>query len=104
MQAKQPKECRTLADIRKEIDRIDRDLIRAIGERKHYLVAAAAFKANPTEVAAPERFAAMLQARRAWAEQEGLSPDVIENLFRDLVNHFIAQEQEHWSKSARPAN
>jgi isochorismate pyruvate lyase len=101
MQSKKPNECQTVVDIRKEIDRIDLNIIRAIGERQHYVIAAAAFKANPTEVAAPERFAAMLQARREWAEQEGLSPDAIESLFRDLVNHFIAEEHAHWSKSER---
>jgi len=97
-----PEDCRTLADIRIEIDRIDRDIIRAIGARKHYVVAAAALKSNPAEVAAPERFAAMLRARRQWAEDEGLSPTVIENLFRDLINHFITEEHEHWSRRPMP--
>jgi isochorismate pyruvate lyase len=103
MHLKRPEECRTLADIRGEIDRIDRDIIRAIGERRHYVVAAAAFKTSPGEVAARERFAAMLQTRRQWAEEEGLSPDVIEKLYRDLINHFIAQEHAHWSRNATPA-
>jgi isochorismate pyruvate lyase len=97
-----PQECLSLADIRREIDRIDRNIIRAIGERKQYVVAAAAFKTTPAEVAAPERFAAMLQARRQWAEEEGLSPDVIEKLYRDLVNHFIAEEQSHWARGTTP--
>ncbi len=104
MQPKRPEECHTLAEIRTEVDRIDREIIRAIGERKHYVIAAAAFKTNPTEVAAPERFAAMLQVRRQWAEEEGLSPDMIEKLYRDLVNHFIAEEQAHWSKKTTPAS
>ena len=104
MQPKRPEECRTLADIRGEIDRIDRDIIHAIGERKHYVMAAAAFKTTPTEVAAPERFAAMIQARRQWADEEGLSPDVIEKIYRDLVNHFIAEEQAHWSRKATPGS
>jgi len=71
MQPKRPQDCRTLADIRREIDRIDRDIIRAIGERKRYVVA-------PAEAAAPGRFAAMLHVRRQWAEEEGISPEVIE--------------------------
>lgn len=61
-------------------------------------MAAVAFRTTPTEVAAPERSAAMLQVGRQWAEDEGLSPDVIEKLYRDLVNRFIAEEQAHWSK------
>ncbi len=100
MPPKRPEECRTLAEIRTEVDRIDREIIRAIGERKHYVIAAAAFKTNPTEVAAPERFAAMLQVRRQWAEEEGLSPDLIEKLYREMVGHFIAEEQAHWEARA----
>ncbi len=102
MQVKRPEECRTLSDVRAEIDRIDREIIRAIAGRKKYVSAAAAFKASPTEVAAPERFAAMLQVRRQWAEEEGLHPNVIEKLYRDLVNHFIAEEQAHWAKELKP--
>ncbi len=103
MQVKRAEECESLADIRREIDRIDRDIVRAIGERKQYVIAAAAFKNSATEVAAPERFAAMLAARRQWAEEEGLSADLIEKLYRDLVSHFIAEEREHWAKKAQQA-
>jgi hypothetical protein len=42
----------------------------------------------------------MLQARRIWAEEEGLNPDVIENLYQDLVNYFIAEELKHWHSKA----
>ena len=47
-------------------------------------------------VRASKRFQAMLQQRRVWAEAEGLNPDVIEKLYRDLVNHFIEEEMKHW--------
>ena len=92
----------TLAEIRTEIDRIDHAIIRAIGERKQYVMAAAAFEKSAAEVAAKERFAAMLETRRQWAEQERLDPGAIEKLYRDLVAHFIAEEQAHWSKTTGP--
>jgi len=38
----------------------------------------------------------MLQARRIWAEEEGLNLDVIENLYQNLVNYFITEEPKHW--------
>ena len=95
---KRPEECGSLVDVRAEIDRIDREIVRAIGERKRYVLAAAAFKTTANEVAAPERFAAMLEARRRWAEDEGLDAGVIEQLYRLLVGHFIEEERSHWSK------
>ncbi len=58
--------------------------------------AAAKFKTNETSVKAPERFNTMLQQRRQWAEEAGLSPDVIEKVYQDLVNYFIEEELKHW--------
>ena len=57
----------TWQEIRAEIDRIDRDVIAALGERFQYVKAAAKFKSNRGEVAAPERVTAMLEHRRNWA-------------------------------------
>jgi isochorismate pyruvate lyase len=38
----------------------------------------------------------MLEVRRRWAEQEGLSPEVIEDLFRRLVSYFVSREMKDW--------
>jgi isochorismate pyruvate lyase len=89
-------ECASLEEVRAEIDRIDEEVICLWGRRADYVQAAARFKNKESEIAAPERFAAMLQRRRAWAEHEGLSPDVIEKIYRDLVRYFIDCEKEHW--------
>jgi isochorismate pyruvate lyase len=103
-QPKLPQECSSLAEVRAEIDRIDRNIIGAIGRRRHYVMAAAKFKSSAAAVAAPERFAAMLQTRRQWAEQEGLNPDVVEKLYRELVNYFIVEELAYWTESSRSSS
>ena len=91
-----PDECRNMADIRAEIDRLDYQVISLLSQRLAYVKAASKFKTSAANVKAPERFQAMLQQRRAWAESQGLNPDVIEKLYRDLVNHFIEEEMKHW--------
>jgi isochorismate pyruvate lyase len=93
---KEPQDCTGMADIRAEIDRIDAAVITLLGKRFRYVRAAAPFKTDAAAVRAPERFPAMLAQRRVWAEQQGLSPDVIEQLYRDLVAYFIAEEMRHW--------
>lgn len=97
---KSPNECASLQDIRAEIDRIDREVIAAFGRRFVYVKAAAKFKTSEATVKASDRFAAMLQQRREWAEEEGLNPDVIERLYRDLVTHFIEEELKQWKQEA----
>jgi isochorismate pyruvate lyase len=96
---KAPADCGSLEEVRAQIDRIDEQIVRLIGERAGYVKAAARFKDSEHAVAAPDRFAAMLQARRRWAGREGVSPDVIEAIYRELVRYFIAEEKEHWRNS-----
>lgn len=91
-----PEQCTNMADIREEIDLLDRAIIQLIGERYQYVKAAAKFKTSETSVRAPERFKAMLLQRREWAQEQGLNSDVIEKLYSDLVNYFIQEEMERW--------
>jgi len=92
----QPSECANMEDIRREIDALDRAVIKLLGRRFHYVLAASKFKTSATSVRAPERFKAMLATRREWAQAEGLDPDAIEKMYSDLVTHFIAEEMKHW--------
>lgn len=92
----QPDECGSMDDIRSEIDLLDQAVIKILGMRFKYVLAASKFKTSETSVRAPERFKAMLVKRREWAEAEGLSPDAIEKLYSDLVNHFIDEEMNRW--------
>jgi isochorismate pyruvate lyase len=94
---KTPTDCASLTDVRTAIDHVDEQILALLGLRAAYVRAAAPFKASVVAVAAPERQAAMLHVRRQWAEREGLDPDFVEKLYRDLVAYFISRELEHWS-------
>lgn len=96
---KSPNQCRNMTEIRAGIDELDRQVIELLGKRFAYVQAASQFKTSETSVKAPERFKAMLQQRRIWAKEEGLNPDAIERLYKDLVNHFIEEEMKHWKQS-----
>lgn len=93
---KSPEDCQNLADIRQEIDRLDREIISKLSERYQYVKAASKFKTDETSVKAPERLKAMLEERRYWARENGLNPDAIEKIYRDLVEYFIQEELQHW--------
>jgi hypothetical protein len=43
--------------------------------------------------------AAVLKTRREWAEAAGLSGDVIEGLYRDLVTYCVGEEHKQWLKN-----
>ena len=97
---KEPDECSNIQEIRKGIDKIDRQIIAAFGKRFEYVKAAAKFKTSETSVKDPERVNLMLHQRRLWAEEQGLNPDVIEKLYQDLVNYFINEEVKHWQSKS----
>lgn len=85
-----------MEDVREAIDTLDREIVRMIGRRAGYVRAAARFKTDEASVRVPERQRAMLEERRRWAEEESLSPEVIEKIYRDLVSYFVNRELEDW--------
>ena len=96
---KPPEECASIADVREGIDALDREIVALIGRRARYIGAAARFKTGEEGVRAPERRKAMLEARRRWAEEEGLSPQVIEDVYETLVSYFVNRELERWREA-----
>jgi len=92
--------CRTLADVREAIDALDQQIVALIGRRACYVQAAAKFKTSTAEVQATDRVTTMIQQRRAWAEKAQVSPDLIEALFRELVQRFTQEELHYWQNIA----
>jgi isochorismate pyruvate lyase len=92
----EPQNCSGMNEIRKEIDELDRLVIKALGKRFEYVKAASKFKISMSSVEAPERLKSMLVQRRIWAEKEGLQPDIIEKIYSDLVSYFISEEKTNW--------
>jgi isochorismate pyruvate lyase len=44
----------------------------------------------------------MLEVRRHWAAREGLDPDFVEKLYREMVGHFISCEMADWKRARNP--
>ena len=97
-----PKQCASLTEIRDEMDAIDRQIVALIARRVEYVRAAAQFKTSAATVAAPERVAAVLQTRREWAEAAGVSGDVVEGIYRALVEYSISEEHKRWHEINQP--
>ena len=91
-----PRDCANLDEIRAGMDAIDCEVVALITQRVAYVRAAAKFKTSSANVAAPERVAAVLKTRRDWAEAAGLSGDVIEGIYRQLVTYCVSEEHREW--------
>jgi chorismate mutase/ribosomal protein S18 acetylase RimI-like enzyme len=95
---KKAEACETLQEIRACIDEIDFAIIDQLALRKSFVESAAQFKKSVSEVKASDRVKAMMEARRTYALEKGLSPDFIQSLFEGIVAYFIKGETEHWQK------
>ena len=93
---KPPEECASIEEVRRGIDALDREVVALIGSRARYVEVAARFKTGESSVRARERRERMLRDRRRWAEEEGLSPDVIEAVYETLVAYFTDRELDRW--------
>jgi isochorismate pyruvate lyase len=85
--------CGSIEEIRNEIDRIDQEIISLLGDRFQYVKAIVQFK-EPTQagIVAMDRYNAVIESRRQLAEKAGLNPDLVEKVYREIMNHFIDEE------------
>ena len=92
-------DCKSLEEVRENVDRIDREIVKLISERSSYVGQAARFKKTTDDVKAPDRVEHVITTRRSYAKEIGLDPDMIERIYRTIISCFIEQElKEHESK------
>lgn len=88
--------CENLEEVRENIDRIDREIVKLIAERSTYVVQAANFKKNSDEVKAPQRVEKVINKVRNLACENNVNPDIVEKIYREMINCFINFElSEH---------
>ena len=91
-------DCKDLNEVRENIDRIDKQIVRLIGERSNFVKQAANFKRDSNEVKAPQRVEMVIIKVRKLAEEYNVSPDIVEDIYRNMINDFINFElKEHES-------
>ena len=89
-----PENCRTMAELRLQIDAVDRELVALLVERAGYIDRATEIKPG---VGLPARIEARVEEVvanvRAAAVQGGLDADLTEALWRRLIEWSIAREE-----------
>ncbi len=92
---KQPFECTCIDEVRHEIDAIDQEIIRLLGQRFDYVREVVKYKDNTSRgIEASDRRAAVLRTRGEWAMQQGLRAEVSEEIYDRLVQYFIDEEKK----------
>jgi len=84
--------CNSLEEVRREIDKLDTQLVDLISERSHLIRQAAAFKNSIEEVKAEDRIEFILGRVRHHAIEKGVSPNMISELFTIMIDEMVETE------------
>ncbi len=85
-------DCHDMAALRGQIDRMDRALLKLIGERTRYIARAAVLKGDRATVHDPARIEDVVGKVREAAPANGVPPDMAEAVWRELIARSIAYE------------
>jgi chorismate mutase/prephenate dehydratase len=86
---------RSVADLRRSLDDMDKVILNALGERARLAREIAAAKVEQTgPIRDEEREAALLRHRSAYGEQLGLDPGFVRRIFREILDDSVRRQQE----------
>ncbi|CUI69911.1 chorismate mutase [Cognatishimia activa] len=91
---KKPQDCSSMEEVRLGIDALDKTLVELLKERAGYIDRATELKqGNGWPARIPERVEEVVNNARRVAETEGLDPDLVEQLWRQLIDWSITREE-----------
>ena len=87
-------ECKSIEEVRENINRIDREMVELISQRSRYVAQAAKFKKTTQDVKAPSRVEEVISKVRGIAVEHDLDPDIVEKIYRMMISCFIDYEMK----------
>jgi len=93
-----------MAEVRREIDRLDRALVRLMAERLRYIEEAARVKQDRASVRDSDRIEDVVAKVLAEAHAQGLAREVAEPVWRLLIERSIAHEYDHFDAEKSAAH
>lgn len=91
-----PDDCSSMPEVRAGIDALDAALVRLLARRFGYMRAAARIKQDREEVRDEDRKAEVIANARKLAAELGCPPEVIEEIWEQLVEASISYELQEW--------
>ena len=85
-----PQACGNIQEIRDAIDVIDQEILQLFAQRHEYVKEIVKFKSGDEEgIIARERKELVLKQRKAWADERGLDPKLMEEVFKLVIEKNI---------------
>ena len=90
--------CNSMAEVRAHVDAMDDILVPLLVERGGYMTQAALNKPLQSQVRDEDRIETIVRRVRARAEAEGGEPDLIETIYRSMMEAYIAYEHREFDR------
>lgn len=90
--------CDDMAEVRAEVDALDSALVPLLVTRCGYMAEAARIKQDAAEVRDMARVEAIVRRVRRMAEREGGNADLLETIYRALMEACIAHEAREFAR------
>ena len=90
--------CTDMQDVRREVDALDDLIVPLLVTRAGYMSEAARIKQRASQVHDAARIEAIVARVRARTTAEGGSPDLIETIYRALMDACIEHEQREFQR------
>jgi len=91
-------DCETMTEVRLGVDALDRELVALIVKRQAYMEAAARIKTDRAAVYDSVRIEDVVTKVKAEAVKQGLSIEIAEPVWREMIKQSIAYEFKAWDK------
>ena len=96
--------CGSMEDVRRNIDALDDILVPLLVTRGGYMTQAARIKQCNTQVRDEDRIEAIVARVRARAATEGGQPEVMEAIYRSMMEAYIAYEHREFARMRAPGD
>jgi len=87
-----------MEELRKELDLLDNELIKLISKRFKFIEQAAIIKDDISKIRDNDRIEDIVKRLRKLAKNNDISPDIVEKLWRYIIELSIELETEIFSK------
>ena len=89
---------KSMDELRKDLDLLDNELIKLVSKRFKFIEQAAIIKDDISKIRDNERIEAIIKRLRNLAEINEISPDIVEKLWRYIIELSIELETEIFNK------
>ena len=87
-----------MEELRKELDLLDNELIKLVSKRFKFIEQAAIIKDDISKIRDNDRIEDIIKRLRKLAKNNDISPDIVEKLWRYIIELSIELETEIFSK------